>query len=271
MNISYYKGKLAFIMGGSEGIGLSIAEGLLKAGGNVLIASRDLQKQQAALKHLAAFKQDQGQILESLLLDVTSRPSVAQQLTQSCERYGCPDFLINCAGYTLPGYLESLSSESIHAVMETNFFGIVYTTKTLLPHFYKERRGHIVNVSSMAGLLGVFGYTAYCATKYAVVGFSEALRREVAPYGVRVSVLCPPNTLTPGLEKENRIKPPEVLKAEETVKAVDPGVVARALLEQLPKNRFVIIPTWDSRLIWRIEQLFPRLVDRILTRPLPLS
>jgi 3-dehydrosphinganine reductase len=270
MNISYYKGKLAFITGGSEGIGFSIAEGLLKAGGNVLIASRDIQKLQTAKGRLTPLKQNQSQIVETLQLDVTSRTSVEQQLTQTCERHGCPDFLINNAGYTLPGYLENLSSDNIHAVMETNFFGIVNTTKALLPRFYKERRGHIVNVSSVAGLLGVFGYTAYCATKCAVIGFFEALRREAAPYGVRVSVLCPPNTRTPGLIMENKIKPVEVLKAEETVKVVDPGEVAQALLKRLPKNPFIIIPTLDSRLVWRVEQLFPWLVDKILTRPLPL-
>jgi 3-dehydrosphinganine reductase len=267
---SYYRDKFVVITGGSEGIGRAVAQKLLAAEAHVLIVSRDPEKQQAALNYLKTFKKNPQQRLDVLPLDVTNGAEVERQLQKVCERYGVPDFLVNNAGYTIPAYLENLTSQMIHDLMETNFFGTVYTCQALLPYFYKRRSGHIINVSSVAGLIGVFGYTAYCATKYAVTGFSEALRREGAPYGVRVTVLCPPNTRTPGLEKENRIKPAEVLKAEETVKTATPEQVAQALLEKLPKNPRFIIPTWDSRVAWRIDQLWPSLMDRLLKRPNPV-
>jgi len=269
MDASYYQGKLALITGGSEGIGLSIAESLLQAGARVVIASRNADKQRSALQHLSKFKKE-SQLLKGIALDVTNRQAVFEHLDALCSQEGVPDILINNAGYSLPGWLEKLSPDDIRKTMETNFFGVLHSTQALLPRFYEKRRGHIVNVSSVAGLLGVFGYTVYCASKYAVIGFSEALRREAAPYGVRVSVLCPPNTRTPGLDQENKIKPPEVLKAEETVKTIGPDVVAHALLKQLPKNPFVIIPTWDSHLIWLAARLFPGLLDILLKRPTPV-
>jgi 3-dehydrosphinganine reductase len=121
----------------------------------------------------------------------------------------------------------------------------------------------------MAGLTGVFGYTGYSATTFAVRGFSEALRRELRPFGIRVSVLCPPNTRTPGFVEENRYKPAEVLKAEEKVSTVDPDVVAAALLRQLPSNPFVITASLDSRLAVVLLHLAPWIVDRALRRPDP--
>jgi 3-dehydrosphinganine reductase len=131
----------------------------------------------------------------------------------------------------------------------------------------KDQKGHIVNTSSMAGFIGLFGYTGYCASKYAVVGFSEALRRELKPYGIRVSVLCPPNTRTPGLEEENKFKPAAVLKTEEKAKPVDPDFVAKGLLKALPKNEFMIVPTFDGKLAYTLSRHAPSILNQFVKRP----
>jgi 3-dehydrosphinganine reductase len=121
----------------------------------------------------------------------------------------------------------------------------------------------------MAGYLGLFGYAGYCASKYAVIGFSQALRHELKPYGICVSVLCPPSTRTPGFEEENRLKPPEVLRMEEKAGTVEAQDVARALLRALPGRPFLIHPSLESRLIFRASRFLPqRVLDFLMRRPL---
>lgn len=265
---TYYEEKRALITGGSEGIGLAIAKALVQARVHVTIASRDAEKQRRALDQLESQRQTQNQRIAAITVDVTDAADVERHVNRLCEQQGVLDFLVNSAGHGRPGYLEELSIPMIRQMMEANFFGIVHATKSAWPHFLRAGKGHIVNVSSMAGLFGLFGYTGYCASKYAAIGFSEALRREAAPFGIRVSVLCPPNTRTPGLEKENQHKPPEVLKTEEKVKTIAPEVVAQALLKALPSNPSVVIPTLDGRWAWRAARYFPWLADLLLKRPL---
>jgi 3-dehydrosphinganine reductase len=132
----------------------------------------------------------------------------------------------------------------------------------------KEKKGIILNTSSMAGFLGLFGYTAYCASKFAVVGFSEALRRELKPFGIQVSVLCPPNTKTPGLEKENKVKPKEILATEEKAKVVTAEEVSTATLKDLKKKKDMIIPTADGSLAYLLNRLSPKIIDQFIKRKL---
>ena len=99
--------------------------------------------------------------------------------------------------------------------MKINLYGARNAIAALLPHM-RNQGGHIVNVSSIAGLIGVFGYTDYCASKFGLIGFSEALRSELDSQGIMVSVLCPPDTDTPGLAEENLTKPPETLAVSES-------------------------------------------------------
>ena len=127
--------------------------------------------------------------------------------------------------------------------------------------------GYIVNVASLAGLIGVFGYADYAASKFAVVGFSEVLRSELAPHGITVSVLCPPDTDTPGFATRERQpsrprrapcrRPPVVLSAEQ---------VADALLAGMAQRTFLIIPGRAARLAHLVKRIAPRLLERILDR-----
>src|SRR6185437_4120522 len=129
-------------------------------------------------------------------------------------------------------------------------------------------KAHIINTSSLAGFMGLFGYTGYCASKYAVVGFSQALLSELKPYGIAVSVLCPPNTKTPGLERENQFKPPEVLKMEEKAKVVTAEEVSQTLMKSLPKRKFWIIPTFDGSLALYLSRFAPKILDQFTKRPM---
>ncbi|GAA3667001.1 hypothetical protein GCM10022237_28730 [Nocardioides ginsengisoli] len=181
---------------------------------------------------------------------------------------GVPDLVVTTAGYARPGYLEDLPEDDVTGMVATNLLGTINVCRAVLPHLRAAGGGTIVTTSSMAGLAGVFGYTVYSATKFGVIGFSEALRREVRPYGIRVRVLCPPNTLTPGFEEENRHKPAEVLAAEESVSTLTADEVADELMRALPRRRgFLVVPGRDSRLAAVAIRHLPAVVDRALRRP----
>ena len=112
--------------------------------------------------------------------------------------------------------------------------------------------------------MGVFGYTAYNASKFGVIGFSEALRGELKPFGIRVSVLCPPDTDTPGLHEENRTKPEETRQISAGARLMQPEQVAQALLQGLRKNRFMIIPGFDGKFTYYAKRLLPGLVSMVM-------
>ena len=120
--------------------------------------------------------------------------------------------------------------------------------------------------ASLAGLIGVFGYTDYSASKFALVGFSEALRSELKAYNITVSVLCPPDTDTPGLAIENRTKPEETRAIAAAAKVMSPDAVADALIRGMARRTFLIIPGVDGRLSVLAKRLFPGVVERIMDR-----
>ena len=252
------------IVGGSEGIGLALAQEFFRVGASVHIVSRSRQKldlAEAALRALSPEGSDRA--IQTTALDVTDWNAVSGFV----ERLPCPDILINCAGMALPGYIDELSISEFRKMMDLNYFGTVHVTKAFVPKMKKARRGHILNVSSMAGYIGLFGYTGYCASKYAVIGFSEALDQELRPFGIGVSVLCPPNTRTPGLAAENRTKPREVLLTEEKAKVVEPEMIARFVVANFPNPPFWLIPTFDGRIAFKLKQWAPFVLKRLTRRP----
>ena len=133
----------------------------------------------------------------------------------------------------------------------------------MVPHM-KQRGGYILNTSSVAGFIGVFGYTDYCMTKFGIIGFSDALRQELAQYNISVSVLCPPDTDTPGLKAENMTKPAETKAITGNAKLLQPEFVAEVVLRGIQKKQKMIIPGFDGKMSLILKRFFPGLIDWVM-------
>jgi len=186
--------------------------------GNVFIIARGQKRLDAALDEIAAERNRAAQVCRAFSADVSQYEQIKAVGDAIAEGGHPPDILINSAGIARCNYFDELTLDDFRQTMNINFFGTVNTVKTMLPYMKERRSGHIVNISSMAGFLGVFGYTAYGASKFAVRGFSDVLRCELKPYGIHVSVVFPPDTDTPQLWAENETKPLETKMISGTVK-----------------------------------------------------
>ena len=242
-----FQGRLALITGGSSGMGLALAQLLAGEGANVWLVARHADTLEAACRSLSTAR---GQKHGFYAADVTEPAQVQAAVDHIKREAGVPDLLVNCAGAAYPGYVQELPLEVFHNMMDLNYFGAIYMVKAWLPDMLQRGSGHIVNVSSMAGFLGAFGYSAYGAAKYAVRGFSDVLRLEVKPLGLRVSVVFPPDMDTPGLANENKTKPYETFAAGST-KALSPQEVARSTLKAIQRGQYVILPGSEPQMLYR--------------------
>jgi 3-dehydrosphinganine reductase len=254
----YWNGKVVLVTGGSSGIGLAAAKQLASAGAQVWLAARRREVLEAALKEVQAARRDSSQLCGIVSADVTDSHQAAEAVEIVTASAGAPDVVFNSAGSTQPGYVHELSLDIFEELMQVNYFGTVYVTAAALPAMLLRGSGHIINISSMAGYLGVYGYTAYSASKYAVVGYSEALRAEMKPHGIRVSVAFPPDTDTPQLAYEAPYKPAETKAISGTAKALPAEKVARSILQQAAKGRYLIFPGTDSRLFYLLSSKLPK-------------
>lgn len=176
--------KVYFITGTSSGFGRALAEEVLARGDRaVLTARRPETVEGLAHKHPDAAL--------AVRLDVTDAGERREALGRALDKFGRVDVLVNNAGQGSLGALEEFSGEQIRRQFEVNFFGAVEMTREVLPVMRGQRSGHILNISSVGGVVAVGGFALYCATKFAVEGFSEALRDEVRPLGIRVTIVEP--------------------------------------------------------------------------------
>ncbi|MCX7171816.1 MAG: SDR family NAD(P)-dependent oxidoreductase, partial [Proteobacteria bacterium] len=167
-----------FITGCSTGIGRELARAVRRRGERVVVTARNI----ASLDEFAA---DDGCLIAPLDVDAPTQIKAAVALAE--QRFGGIDVLVNNAGYGYLAAVEEGEDAEVRAMFETNFFGLVGLTKAVLPGMRQRRRGHIINITSMAGLIGFPGIAYYNATKFAVEGLSEALAKEVAPLGIKVT------------------------------------------------------------------------------------
>lgn len=176
--------KVYLITGASSGFGRSLAEAVLSRGDKAVLAARRF----ADLEGLAAQYKDNAIAVK---LDVTNQSERQQAVKSAIEKFGRVDVLANIAGQGSLGALEEFSSEQIRQQFEVNFFSVLEMTREILPVMRQQKSGHILNLTSIGGLASVGGFALYCATKFAVEGFSEALRDEVKPLGIHVTIVEP--------------------------------------------------------------------------------
>jgi NAD(P)-dependent dehydrogenase (short-subunit alcohol dehydrogenase family) len=178
------KDRTWFITGASTGFGRLLAEDVLKSGGKVIATARNRSQ-------IADLEQQFPKNAKALALDVTDAGQIDSAVTQAFAQFGQVDVLVNNAGYGLAGSIEEATEEEFRPVFETNVFGLIRVTRAFLPYLRKQRSGHILNLSSIGGLIGSPGWGYYNASKFAVEGFSEALAAELAPLGIHVTVIEP--------------------------------------------------------------------------------
>lgn len=178
------KPRVWFITGSSTGFGRLLAEEVLKIGDAVVATARKIEQ-------VADLEGQSPERALALGLDVTNQEQVDAAFHKTLQRFGRVDVLVNNAGYGVAGALEEVSDAELRPMYEANVFGLLRVTRAFLPQLRKQRSGHILNLSSIGGLTAGPGWGLYQSTKFAVEGLSEALAQEVAPLGIRVTIIEP--------------------------------------------------------------------------------
>jgi NAD(P)-dependent dehydrogenase (short-subunit alcohol dehydrogenase family) len=234
----YFRDKNCVVTGAASGIGFALTEGLLQAGGVVLMADRDTETLASAVVQLGAFA---GQV-HSLSVDVTNQEQVRHMVEDAASRNGRLDFLFNNAGIggTMP--FDQVTLEHWRRMIDLNLWGVIYGIHSALPIMRKQKGGHIVTTSSLAGLVPLPFQAIYCTTKYAVVGLSESLRFELQDEGIHFSVACPGSVVsriwgTPVIGERVEQKPPaDAIPAAEAAKTILAGVANQEGIIVLPES-----------------------------------
>ena len=226
-------GKHVLITGGSQGIGLEVARIAAARGAVVSLVART----ESLLADAAV---GIGPDTAWATADVTDGPALDRAIAELTIRNGPCDLLVACAGVAHPGYFEDLDASVFHAQMDLLYFGTLNAVRAVLPAMLERGSGALVGVASGAALVGVFGYGAYAPAKFAVRGLMETLRAEYGHRGIYVGCAFPGDTLTPGYEAENVLKPPECVAASAGIAPKEAADVAAAIVNGIERERKII-------------------------------
>lgn len=249
-----FDNKNILITGGSSGIGFALACKFADENANVWLIARNEQNLISAKKEIQSINKCN---VNYFVGDVTEVKDLQKVLYYFNSHELSLDLIINSAGVVHPGEFINTDLEKFHWMMNINFFGTVNTIKILLPLL--PPGAHIVNISSMAGLLGVYGYSAYGASKFALKGFSDVLRSELKLHGIHLSIVFPPDTDTPQLAYENQYKPEITKELNGNAGALSAEKVAEIIVEGVKKNNYIIIPGFESQLIYHASNFLGKL------------
>lgn len=250
-----YDGKVVVVTGASSGIGEKSAEEFAKRKASVVLVARRKEKLDLVAKKLP----EHNSKCLVCQCDVSQRSQVQRMNKTVLEKFGKVDVLVNNAGFGIYGLVSELKVEEIESQMATNFFGMVYCTKAFLPKMLDQRSGHIVNVASVAASFGLPGIASYCASKFAMLGFSEGLYHELKGTGVGITVVSPIMVRTnffnnPSLKSMPRYSPT----------SLSSKMVAKAVVRAASSSRLeIIVPAIVRVAVWA-KHTFPYLINPVV-------
>ena len=245
-----FQGKVVVVTGASSGIGKATSIDFAKEGAQVVCVSRNGEKIKKVVDEIKSFN---GKSI-GVTCDVSSHALVKRMVDKVYEQFGRVDVLVNCAGFGIYKSLKDHSIDEMEELMKTNYFGTVYTTKEVLPIMENQGTGHIVNIASMAGKLSFPNYSAYCASKFAVVGFTQSLRIELEQKNIGVSLICPAGAKTnfydhPSFEGHPHKTDPESM--------LNPHDVSRTIIDAVKSNKAEVHLPWTENVILAGKGAFP--------------
>jgi 3-dehydrosphinganine reductase len=254
-NLSYFHNKKILITGGSSGIGLAISKELKLVPCALIVVGRDLARLKDTKDQLSKDCHPNFQVI-TISFDISKFDEQRDQIEDLVSDI---DILIHSAGLGEAATFKDTTLELMNDIMDINFWGAVKLTKLCLDSMLKRGTGHLVYISSVAGFLGLYGYSAYSSSKFALEGFAQALRNELAATNLTVSVVYPPDTDTPMLEAENKNKPRET-KAISGGVLLQPDFVASKIIAGIKQKRRRIIPGFWNQINCFLIVHFPRAV-----------
>jgi short-subunit dehydrogenase len=234
--------KCVYITGGSSGIGLALAHIYAGAGDNVILLARNVSKLDKTVCECRALAVDAKQAISASSLDITAYDQLQARMDTIVAEHGLPDLLILSAGVATNKIFLDTSREEFDRVVDVNFAGSRETARSVLPGMLARGSGQIAFISSSAGLVGLYGYSAYSASKFAVTGFVQSLRQELIGTGVSVNLVCPPEVATPMIATEAATALPQTRFLKDLVGTLAPDVAASKIAKGLSKNRPVVVP-----------------------------
>lgn len=248
-----FQNKNIIITGGSTGIGFCMARELAQRGANLVLIARDKARLEAAQSELST----QGGNVQIFSCDVTDAAQLKSCIDEACTRLGSLDGLIANSGYCHPGYFHEISTDDLFRQVNTNLMGGIYALHAAIPHLIQNKGGFIAITSSPAGNAGIFGFSAYGATKAALNNLAHVLRCEYQRYAINVHVLLPPDTNTPGYAHEITLYPDETRAILAGGRLHEPDTVARRFIEGIARNKKQIGIGLETHLLLFLVRHFP--------------
>ena len=259
-----WQGAHVVVTGGSSGIGEAVAHAAARRGARLTLLARGPDRLDAAARSIRAATP--AAVVGVIAVDVSDRDAVHDALARAADERGDVEVLVCSAGITRPGRLLELDDEVFRSMVEVDYFGTLWPVRAVAPGMAERGHGSIVGVSSAAGLVGVYGYSAYGAAKFAVRGLLESVRTELAPLGVHVGCAFPPDVDTPMLADEEAFKPAETKAIAGSIKSLSAEQVAAAIVAGIDRRRAEIYADAQTRALARTVAAAPAVYRRLFDR-----
>jgi len=251
--------RCVFITGGSSGIGHSLAKRYAQIGDDVILIANNQSKLDSAVRACRACATGENQLIAGVSIDLSNTGNIQASVAKAMDEYGEPEVLILCAGIAGNSTFLTMSSGEFDRIMAINFSASREMARCILPRMLNKGRGKIAFMSSMSGLMGVYGYSGYCASKYAITGFAQALQQELYGTGVRAIIVCPSEVATPMIAAEAGTVLPQTRALKDLVGTLSPDKAADIIIRGIDQSKDIVLTGVTAKLVVFSSRVFPGL------------